>query len=199
MLSNQKSSTDKIGLGYVAHPSNIPSTSRTVFVKLAVPEPSPTVEDKGKDKINGNVPGTQKPPSIKKFPICHHYGLSGHVPPQCSLLKAQRAKVKKEVSDKKIMAQDLYPSIRLHGIRILTKLHGIKLQGIRLLIKPHGIKTLGIMPESARLLNISGLSRDLFLPIIVANPSSTNPSISKSHRRWKVIYTAGSHLFRCKT
>jgi hypothetical protein len=87
MLSIQKSPTDKTGLGYVAPPSNIPSTFKTVFVKPAIPEPPPTIEDKGKDQINGHVLGTQKPPSIKKFPICHHCGLSGHVRPQCSLLK----------------------------------------------------------------------------------------------------------------
>jgi hypothetical protein len=51
MLSIQKSPTDKTGLGYVAPPSDIPSTSRTVFVKPTVPEPPPTVEDKGKDKL----------------------------------------------------------------------------------------------------------------------------------------------------
>jgi hypothetical protein len=97
MLSIQESPTDKTGLGYVAHPSDTPSTSRTVFVKPAVPEPPPTVEDKREDKINGDVPGTQKSPSIRKSPICYHCGLSGHVRPQCSLLKAQKAKVKKEV------------------------------------------------------------------------------------------------------
>jgi hypothetical protein len=93
MLSIQKSSTDKTGLGYVA-----PSTSKTVFVKAAVLEPPPTAENKGKDKINDDVPGTQKPHSIRRSPICHHYSLSGHVRPQCSLLKAQKAKAKKEVS-----------------------------------------------------------------------------------------------------
>jgi hypothetical protein len=66
-------------------------------VKPTVPEPPPTVEDKGKDKINDDVPGTQKPHSIRRPPICHHCGLSGHVRPQCSLLKAQKAKAKKEV------------------------------------------------------------------------------------------------------
>jgi hypothetical protein len=79
MLSIQTSLTDKTGLGYVASPSDIPSTSRTVFVKLVVPEPTPTIEDKGKDKINEDVPGTQKPHSIRKSLICHHCGLSGHV------------------------------------------------------------------------------------------------------------------------
>jgi chromosome segregation ATPase len=52
MLSIHKSPTDKTGLGYVA-----PSTSKTVFVKPTVPEPPPTTEDKGKDKINDDVPG----------------------------------------------------------------------------------------------------------------------------------------------
>jgi len=48
MLSIQKSPPDKTGLGYVAPPSDIPSTSRTVFVKPIVLEPPPTVVDKGK-------------------------------------------------------------------------------------------------------------------------------------------------------
>jgi hypothetical protein len=97
MLSIQKSPTNKTGLGYVASSSDAPSSSKTVFVKPTVSEPPPTVEDKGKDKINDDVPGTQKPYSIRRPPICHHYGLSGHVHPQCSLLKAQKAKAKKEV------------------------------------------------------------------------------------------------------
>jgi hypothetical protein len=78
MLSIQKNPTDKTGLGYAAPPTDTPSTSKTVFVKPAVPNP-PLVEDKGKDKLNGDVPGTQKPPSIRRSPICHHYSLSGHV------------------------------------------------------------------------------------------------------------------------
>jgi hypothetical protein len=110
MLSIQKSPTDKIGLGYVAPSTDTPSTSRIVFVKPAIPEPPPTAEDKRKDKINGGVPGTQKPPSIRKSPICHHCGLSGHVRPQCSILKAQKAKVKKEV-----------PRQANHGTRPLTQ------------------------------------------------------------------------------
>jgi hypothetical protein len=97
MISIQKSPTDKTGLGYVASSSDVPSTSKTVFVKPAVPEPPPTVEDIGKDKIIGDVPGTQKPTFIRRSPICHHCGLSGDVRPQCSLLKAQKAKAKKEV------------------------------------------------------------------------------------------------------
>jgi len=97
MLSIQKSLHDKTGLGYVAPSSDIPSSLKTVFVKPTVSEPPPTIEDKGKDKVNGDVPGTQEPHSIRRPPICHHCGLSGHVRPQCSLLKVQKAKAKQEV------------------------------------------------------------------------------------------------------
>jgi hypothetical protein len=97
ILSIQKSPTDKTGLRYVAPSSDAPFTSKTVFVKPAVPEPPPIAEDKGKDKVNDDVPGTQKPHSISRSPICHHCGLSGHVHLQCSFLKAQKAKAKKEV------------------------------------------------------------------------------------------------------
>jgi len=81
MLSIQKSPTDKTGLGYVASPTDTPSTSRTVFVKPAILDPPPTIEDKGKDKLNGDIPGTKKPLSIRRSPICHHCDLSGHVRP----------------------------------------------------------------------------------------------------------------------
>jgi hypothetical protein len=67
MQSIQKSPTDKTGLGYVAPPSDTPSTSMTVFFKPVVPEPPPIVEDKGKDKINGDGPSTQKPPSNRNL------------------------------------------------------------------------------------------------------------------------------------
>jgi hypothetical protein len=97
MLSIQKSPNDKTGLGYVAPSSDVPFSSKTVFVKPTVPEPPPTVEDKKKEKVNDDVPGTQEPHSIRRPPIYHHCGLSGHVRPQCSLLKAQKAKAKKEV------------------------------------------------------------------------------------------------------
>jgi hypothetical protein len=50
MLSIQKSPTDKTGLGYVAPFSDVPSTSKTIFVKPTVLEPPPIAEDKGKDK-----------------------------------------------------------------------------------------------------------------------------------------------------
>jgi hypothetical protein len=114
--------------------------------------------------------------------------------------KIRKQRSRKKCPDKQIKAQDLWPSIGLHGIRLLIRLHGIKLQNLRPLnIKSHGIKTQGIMPHDARLLNISGLSRDLFLPIIVANPRPTNPGTSKSRRRWRMINTTGSHLFGCRT
>jgi hypothetical protein len=97
MLSIQKSPTNKTGLGYVAPPSDIPFTSRTVFVKPTVPEPPLTIMDKGKNVIGGDIPITWTPPTIRLPPICHHYGLSKHIQPQCSLFKAQRSKVRKEV------------------------------------------------------------------------------------------------------
>jgi hypothetical protein len=98
MLSIQKSPTDKTGLWYVAPPSDIPSTFKTVFVKPTVSEPPLTVLDKGKDVIGGDSLVTQKPPTIRRPPICHHCDLSGHIQPRCSLLKAQRSNVKKEVT-----------------------------------------------------------------------------------------------------
>lgn len=97
MLSIQKSPHDKSGLGYVAPSSDIPSSSKTVFVKPTVSEPPSTVQDKGKDKVNGDVPGTKVPHSFRRPPICHHCGLSGHVHLQCSLLEIEKAKVKQEV------------------------------------------------------------------------------------------------------
>jgi hypothetical protein len=58
MLSIQKSLTDKTGLGYVASSSEIPSTSRTIFVKPTVPEPPTTVRDKRKEVIGGDTSTT---------------------------------------------------------------------------------------------------------------------------------------------
>jgi hypothetical protein len=96
ILSIQKSPNDKTGLRYLASSSDIPSSSKTVFVKPTVPELPPAVEDKQEEKVNNDVPGTQQPHSIRRPPIFHHCGLSGHVRPQCSLLKAQEAKAKIE-------------------------------------------------------------------------------------------------------
>jgi hypothetical protein len=98
--------------------------------------------------------------------------------PSAPFSKHKKRKSRKKCPDKQITAQDLWPSIRL-------------------LIMLHGIKHQGIMHHSTRHLSISGLSSDLYLPIIVANPRP-NPSTLKGRRRWKMINTAGSHLFGCK-
>jgi hypothetical protein len=95
MLSIQKSPNDKTGLGYVTFSSDIPSSSKTVFVKPTRPELPPSVEDKQKEKVNDDVPGIQQPHSIRRPHIFHHCSLSGHVWPQCSFIKAQKAKAKK--------------------------------------------------------------------------------------------------------
>jgi hypothetical protein len=96
-----------------------------MFVKPTVLEPPPTVEDKKKEKVNDDGPGTQEPHSIRRPPICHHCGLSGHVRPQCSLLKAQKAKAKKEMPRLAHYGTRPAASIRLHGIRHLTKHQGM--------------------------------------------------------------------------
>jgi hypothetical protein len=59
MLSIQKSPNDKTGLGYVASSYDVPSTSKTVFVKPTVPKLLPAVDDKQKEKVNDDVPGIQ--------------------------------------------------------------------------------------------------------------------------------------------
>jgi hypothetical protein len=56
MLSIQKCPTDNIGLEYVAPPSDIPSTSRTTFVKPTIPDPPLTIVEKGNDVIGGDIP-----------------------------------------------------------------------------------------------------------------------------------------------
>jgi hypothetical protein len=83
MLSIQKNPTNKTRLRYVASSSDIPSTSKTVFVKPTIPEPPSIFLDKGKEVIGGDVPAsakaTQKPPTNRRPPICHQCGLSGHI------------------------------------------------------------------------------------------------------------------------
>jgi hypothetical protein len=46
MLSIQKSPQDKTGLGYVASSSDIPSSSKSVFMPPTVPELPPVIKDK---------------------------------------------------------------------------------------------------------------------------------------------------------
>jgi hypothetical protein len=58
MLSIQKSPLDKTGLGYVASSSDIPSSSKTLFVPPTVPELPQVIEDKQKENVNDDVPGT---------------------------------------------------------------------------------------------------------------------------------------------
>jgi len=76
-----------------------------------------------------------------------------------SRLRDQRSR--RRCLDKQILAQDLWPSIRLHGF----KPPGIKL---------HGIKFNAIKPHCDRLLSISRLNKDLVLLIRMANPTLTN-------------------------
>jgi hypothetical protein len=113
--------------------------------------------------------------------------------PSAPFLKHKKQRSRKKCPDKQIMAQDLWLSSRLHGIMF----HGIKHQGIKLL----NIKLLGLMPHGTRHHSISSLSSNLNLLIIVANPRPNprpNPSTLNGRRRWKMINTAWSHLFRCK-
>jgi hypothetical protein len=113
--------------------------------------------------------------------------------PSAPFSKHKKQRSRKKCPDKQITAQDLWPSIRLHGIRLLIMLHGIKHQGIG----PLNIKPIGLTHHGTRHRSISDLSNDLYLPIIMANPRP-NPSTLKGSRRWKMINTAGSHLFGCK-
>jgi hypothetical protein len=175
MLSIPKSLTDKTGLRYVAPPSDIPSTSKTIFVKPTVPEPPLTFMDRGKDVIGGDSLVTQKPP-IRRPPICHHYGLSGHFDRSALFSKNTEQRSRRKCQDKRISALDLWPSIRLHNIRPPNiRFHGIRPSSIRLhgirppSIKLYGIKFQGTRPHGVRLLSISDINRDLFLSIRMAN------------------------------
>jgi hypothetical protein len=175
MLSIQKSPTNKTDLGYVPPPSDILSTSKTVFVKPTVPDPPPTVENKGKDKINGDVLATQKLPTIRRSHICHHCRLNGHVRPQCSLLKAQRAKVKKEVPIQ--VNYDIRPLAQYQTPRHQASQY----QAPRCQAPQHQRPQQRFVPT-----------------ILVANPRPTNPGPLKSLRRRRMINTARSYLFGCR-
>jgi hypothetical protein len=86
------------------------------------------------------------------------------------LSRLKELRSRKRCPNTKISAQDLWLSIKLQSIRFLCiKIHGIKL---------HGIKLQGIRPHGARLPCISDLSKDLFLPIRMANPKLTNQGTS---------------------
>jgi hypothetical protein len=104
MLSVQKSSSNKTSLGYVASSFDITSTSKTVFVKPTVPEPQIAYVDKGKGIIGGEINVSVKPVKSyinkRSLPTCYHYGIRGHIQPNCPQLHAQKSKVKKEESKK---------------------------------------------------------------------------------------------------
>jgi hypothetical protein len=86
MLTGQKCSSDKTGLGYVATDySNIASTSRTVFFK---PSGSKPQNDKGKNIMvsceNDNItPVKSENSTDRSLPTCHHCGMMGHIRPNC--------------------------------------------------------------------------------------------------------------------
>jgi hypothetical protein len=83
ILSIQKCSTDKIGLGYVASTYDISSTSKTVFVKPTILEPPPSCVDKENAVIGGegliDAKINKRPPTNRSLPICHHCGVSGYI------------------------------------------------------------------------------------------------------------------------
>jgi hypothetical protein len=90
----------------------------------------------------------------------------------------------------RLVALDLQPNIRIHGIRHLTKHRGDKHRGIN--IKPLRLMLLGF-----RHLSISCLSSDLYQPI-TAEPSRTNPGKLEGLRRWKKVNTTVDHLSGCR-
>jgi hypothetical protein len=103
MLTGQKCSSDKTGLGYVAtDSSNIASTSKTVFVK---PSGLEIQNDKGKAIMvsyeNDNTTPAKSKHSIERsLPTCHHCGMVGHIRPNCGQLKFPRTWNKKNAPKK---------------------------------------------------------------------------------------------------
>jgi len=55
------------------------------------------VEEHSKTKY---VPPHRRQPTQTFVPICHHYGVSGHIRPKCPHVLVQRSKVKKELPKK---------------------------------------------------------------------------------------------------
>jgi hypothetical protein len=106
MLSIQKSPTDKTGLEHVASSSNIPSTSKTIFIKPTVPKPPSTCMDKGKEVIGGDILITVNATTVVyvgTFDLFAHF----------SRLRDQRSR---SCQDKLHPALDLWSDIRLHSI-----------------------------------------------------------------------------------
>jgi hypothetical protein len=156
MLSIQKSPNDKTGLGYVASSSDVPSSSKTVFVKPTVQSFLPLLKINRRKRLmmmfqalSSLIPLEDLLFTITEVSV-GMFGLSA------SSLKLKRPKPRKKRPDKLIMVLDLHLSIRLCGIRHPIKYHGDKHQGI-------SIKPLGLM-----LLSLSGLSSGSYQPITVA-------------------------------
>jgi len=103
MLTGQKCSSDKTGLGYVAtDSSNIASTSRTVFFK---PSGSELQNDKSKAIVvscenDNTTPAKSKHSTERSLPTCHHCGIVGHIRPNCGQLKFSRTWNKKNAPKK---------------------------------------------------------------------------------------------------
>jgi hypothetical protein len=102
MLSEQKCSSNKTSLGFVATTSdvsNIASSSKTMFVKPNVDKPQNACMDKGKgivgDEIKAHTESVKKPPNKRSLSTCHHCGINCHIRPHCPHLRAQKPKVKK--------------------------------------------------------------------------------------------------------
>jgi len=97
MLSIKECPTDKTGLGYVPpSTSNTRSTSQTIFLKLAVLDSPPSIVDKGKTVMDGEVPVIPQPPGKlpikRKPPTCRHSGKPGHIRPKCPHQQVHRKK-----------------------------------------------------------------------------------------------------------
>jgi len=103
ILTGQKCSSDKIGLGYVAtDSSNIASTSRTVFLKPSGSEPQ---NDKGKNIMvsceNDYItPAKSEHSTERSLPTCHHCGMMGHIRQNCGQLKFPKTWNKKNAPKK---------------------------------------------------------------------------------------------------
>jgi len=103
MLTGQKCSSDKTGIGYVAtDSSNIASTSRTVFLKPSGSEPQ---NEKGKTIIiscenDNTTPAKSEHSADRSLPTCHHCGMVGHIRPNCAQLKFPRTWNKKNAPKK---------------------------------------------------------------------------------------------------
>jgi len=112
MLSGQKCSSDKTGLGFVVTTSDvskIASSSKTVFLKPKIEEPQNACMDKGKgnvgDETKVHIEPIKKPPSKRSLPTCHHCAINNHIRPHCPQLRAQKPKVKKQ-EPKKVKTQE---------------------------------------------------------------------------------------------